>query len=219
MDEKTLSLPSAAGMEKRIEELQRMATRDALSGLMNRDTLERCIKERLAAMTAEETCALFIVDLDDFKRVNDTLGHQAGFPVRRGRPGYRPAPQPGGKGTHMAQIVLHGARTALRPPQVCGEDLDISSTDLIFFHDKSAPNVGMGLFYRADPYSDGKTRDGPDFRHAYGKQGCDAYLRGELSEGLSGTGSSPYCCLSGRTFSPFRGEGSCRCCQKKKTVS
>lgn len=78
MDEKTLSLPSAAGMEKRIEELQRMATRDALSGLMNRDTLERCIKERLAAMTAEETCALFIVDLDDFKRVNDTLGHQAG---------------------------------------------------------------------------------------------------------------------------------------------
>ena len=27
MDEKTLSLPSAAGMEKRIEELQRMATR------------------------------------------------------------------------------------------------------------------------------------------------------------------------------------------------
>ena len=53
----------------------------------------------------------------------------------------------------MAQIVLHGARTALRPPQVCGEDLDISSTDLIFFHNKSATNVGMGLFYRADPDS------------------------------------------------------------------
>ena len=84
MDEKTLSISSAAEMENRIEELQRLATRDALSGLMNRDTLERCIKERLSAMTTEETCALFIVDLDDFKRVNDTLGHQAGdLAIRR----------------------------------------------------------------------------------------------------------------------------------------
>ena len=64
--------------KKQIVELQRLAMKDELSGLMNRDTLERRIKERLANMMPEETCALFIVDLDDFKRVNDTLGHQAG---------------------------------------------------------------------------------------------------------------------------------------------
>ena len=84
MDEKTLSLPSAAGMEKRIEELQRMATRDALSGLMNRDTLERCIKERLAAMTAEETCALFIVDLDDRLAIRPSAGQARSSPVCSG---------------------------------------------------------------------------------------------------------------------------------------
>ena len=78
MDEKKFSLPSVAGMQKQIDELQRLAMKDELSGLMNRDTLERRIKERLANMMPEETCALFIVDLDDFKRVNDTLGHQAG---------------------------------------------------------------------------------------------------------------------------------------------
>lgn len=61
-----------------LEELQRRATKDALSGLMNRETLELHIKERLKAMTPEETCALFIVDLDNFKQVNDTLGHRAG---------------------------------------------------------------------------------------------------------------------------------------------
>mgnify|MGYP005818402113 FL=1 len=78
MDEKNFSLPSVTGMQKQIVELQRLAMKDELSGLMNRDTLERRIKERLANMMPEETCALFIVDLDDFKRVNDTLGHQAG---------------------------------------------------------------------------------------------------------------------------------------------
>lgn len=54
------------------------AAKDDLSGLLNRSTMERFIKRRLEEMTPEERCALFIVDLDDFKLVNDTLGHQAG---------------------------------------------------------------------------------------------------------------------------------------------
>ena len=61
-----------------LEDLQRRASRDALSGLLNRATMEQSIQERLQAMTPEETCALFIVDLDNFKQVNDTLGHRAG---------------------------------------------------------------------------------------------------------------------------------------------
>ena len=65
-------------LRHRFEELQRRASKDALSGLLNRATVEHCIKQRLAEMAPEDTCALFIVDLDDFKRVNDTLGHQAG---------------------------------------------------------------------------------------------------------------------------------------------
>lgn len=65
-------------LRHRFEELQRRASKDALSGLLNRATVEHCIKQRLAEMAPEDTCALFIVDLDDFKKVNDTLGHQAG---------------------------------------------------------------------------------------------------------------------------------------------
>ena len=71
------------GQDTILEELLRRASKDALSGLLNRATLERSIKERLKAMTPEETCALFIVDLDNFKQVNDTLGHRAGDQVIR----------------------------------------------------------------------------------------------------------------------------------------
>lgn len=69
---------SGAGLEHQLEELQRRATQDALSGLLNRETLELVVKDRLRSLGPEDTCALLIVDLDDFKRVNDTLGHQAG---------------------------------------------------------------------------------------------------------------------------------------------
>ena len=78
MDRETPEMSSADSLQHRLEELQRRADRDALSGLMNRGTLERRIRERLARMTPEDACALFIVDLDNFKQVNDTLGHRAG---------------------------------------------------------------------------------------------------------------------------------------------
>ena len=66
------------GLQDQFEKLRQLAAKDALSGLLNRATMEQYIKARLQAMGREETCALFIVDLDDFKRVNDTLGHMAG---------------------------------------------------------------------------------------------------------------------------------------------
>lgn len=78
MDEKSLRMPLETNSQNRLEELKQRAMKDALSGLLNRATLEYCVREQLRNMGPEDTCALFIVDLDDFKRVNDTLGHQAG---------------------------------------------------------------------------------------------------------------------------------------------
>ena len=78
MDKTNPTPPVNHHLQHQFEELRQRALHDALTGLLNRATLEQCIKQRLEEMGPEDTCALFIVDLDDFKQVNDTLGHQAG---------------------------------------------------------------------------------------------------------------------------------------------
>lgn len=59
-------------------ELAHQASHDTLTGLPNRSLLGRHLEEHLAS---EVSVALLYVDLDDFKLVNDTMGHAAGDQV------------------------------------------------------------------------------------------------------------------------------------------
>ena len=65
-------------------ELARRASVDPLTGLANRTALSRRLREALAAeRVGAGAPALLLLDLDDFKTINDSLGHSSGDEVLR----------------------------------------------------------------------------------------------------------------------------------------
>lgn len=68
-----------AELEAERELTLRLAQTDSLTGLVNRGAFTAQLCERLAAARTEgRSVALFVIDLDRFKHLNDTLGHHAG---------------------------------------------------------------------------------------------------------------------------------------------
>lgn len=60
-----------------LERLSDLALKDGLSGLLNRTAARAAIEEALRFGTGEDV-ALFMLDFDNFKSVNDTMGHRQG---------------------------------------------------------------------------------------------------------------------------------------------
>ncbi len=93
-----------------IEEVSLRARTDALTGLANR----RHFDEQMRRVVAETDrfggfCSLVLVDLDHFKAVNDTFGHEAGDAVLK----------------HVAQILSDGVRTVDVCARYGGEELAV----------------------------------------------------------------------------------------------
>jgi diguanylate cyclase (GGDEF)-like protein len=84
---------SAMSLEK-----EHQANHDALTGLPNRKYLLEALDRALGEVPAGRRVSLFLLDLDRFKEVNDTLGHQTG--------------------DHLLEHVAGRIRGALRPEDV-----------------------------------------------------------------------------------------------------
>ena len=72
-------------LKRQREDLAHLSQHDGLTGLANRRHWENVVKAEFARFRRSgEIATLVLVDLDHFKRVNDTLGHAAGDAVLRG---------------------------------------------------------------------------------------------------------------------------------------
>ena len=60
-----------------LKKLRYRARRDQLTGLLNRYGYEEAIKKHFES-NSNESCVLGLIDIDDFKSINDLYGHQTG---------------------------------------------------------------------------------------------------------------------------------------------
>ena len=73
-----------ATQSERIAVLETLSYRDELTGLFNRRGFNERLSHTLAiSQRLDSTGVLTFIDLDNFKAINDTLGHQAGDEVLR----------------------------------------------------------------------------------------------------------------------------------------
>ncbi|MGY5450622.1 EAL domain-containing protein [Agarivorans sp. MS3-6] len=77
--QRTAALSKEVAVRKKAEEqVWQQANFDPLTGLPNRRMLNRILSDALATRHDEEVVGLMLLDLDQFKGINDTLGHDMG---------------------------------------------------------------------------------------------------------------------------------------------
>ncbi len=148
------------------ESLQYRATRDSLTGLLNRETGERRIQEFLKGTEGGRGLHAFLmIDMDHFKKINDTYGHQFGDifltkvaeTVSKGLRGGDIATRMGGdefvvlvKNLRDAGAAMETAHRIAHTITECGREMSISFKTMVSIGVALAPRDGrdFGTLYR-----------------------------------------------------------------------
>jgi len=78
------SVRYATRLSETLRQLKALATRDHLTGLLNRREFDRQLGEEVTRSSRfKRPLCLVLIDIDHFKKVNDTYGHAAGDEVLR----------------------------------------------------------------------------------------------------------------------------------------
>jgi diguanylate cyclase (GGDEF)-like protein len=137
-----------------VQELERRSNEDALTGLPNRNWIQRHLPESIEhARTTQGKLAVLFIDLDGFKRVNDALGHAAGDELlrtvgRRLKIAVRPRDHVVRLGGDEFVILIEGVHGPADVEHVAGRVLD-AFHDPFHIQDSShvlGASIGIGMF-------------------------------------------------------------------------
>ena len=197
-----LTLHDVTERHELTDRLAHQAYHDALTGLPNRAMLMQRIDDALSAGTGQ--FALMLIDLDDFKLINDSHGHAAGDLVlerigERLRDTVRDGDVIGRLGGDEFAVLLHGSADAVhhgaqriaeqiaRPVVIAGRTFLVSSSIGVVWVDEPDDNeTSSTLFSHADiALYDAKVRDKGGIVFIQGAQREDAARQVRLREQIA----------------------------------
>lgn len=148
-------------VQKSEEKNRFLAQHDALTGLPNRLQFDNALDE-IIAEGALDRCAILCMDLDKFKAVNDTYGHQAGDAVIR-TVAERIADTIGDKGMAARVggdefiILLRDGLDEASVMMLCDTLIDSVCEDVIFDNGRAAVGASIGVAWWPDDAMTAKT--------------------------------------------------------------
>jgi len=172
-------------------QLEALASKDALTGLPNRlyfkDQLERLLAQ---SQRDPQQFALLFIDLDNFKKINDSLGHAAGDDVlqqtaRRLRECVRESDTVARIGGDEFTIIVPQLKSARGPEVVAAQVLEALAAPFSVAGHEHFLNASIGIaLYPADGESADallRNADTAMYRAKEGGRGCYVYFEERMN--------------------------------------